>query len=438
MRHSRPLGTFAVLAICLTTDAGTATAQTATDSTALVASMWAAQSDARTIRLAWDHVPGPTSYTVSCKIGERRDKVMGTVGAPSVAAKAATTPPIRLFSTVVVYAAGTPHQCSLQWGRDAKTGLPARAAFNEVVPVVSSSVTRTAPSSVTARASGVGEITLTWNAVPGATAYVIGRSVEPDGYRIRCDLCSTSTTFVDRYAKAGVAHSYNVSAVTPAGPSARGTSNRIVALGTESAVAAQADPAVTQSLKAPSRVTAAVSGATTALVTWGNVRGAPAYQVLRSLNGGSLTLVARVQAGSTDPVEYSDYLGSASGTRALYAVKTLDSAGNATAATMSNEITLQAKGTVSTTTSPTQPTNLRAAFSGADVVTLTWRPPGNAIPCTVRRRIGGGTFLTLRALAIGVSQYVDTATGLAGMRPQYQLACGDPKSATIVAFPNPI
>ena len=182
-----------------------------------------------------------------------------------------------------------------------------------------------------------------------------------------------------------------------------------------------------------------MSGATTAIVTWGSVPGAPAYQVLRSLNGGSLTFVARVQAGTSDPVEYSDYLGGATGTRALYAVKSLDSAGNATTATMSNEITLEAKATSSTGTSPTQPTNLRAAFSGADAVTLTWRPPGNAIPCTVRRRIGGsGAYLTLRALTTGASQYVDTATGLAGMRPQYQLACGDPKSATIVAFPNPI
>ena len=439
MRHSRPLGMFALVAICLTADAPHATAQAASDSTALVASMWAAQTEARSIRLAWDHVPGATSYAVWCTIGGRRDKGMGTVGAPNTVAKDAAAPPIRLFSTVMVNEPDTPHRCSLQWSRDAKTGLPLRAAFNEVVPIVPGSATKIAPPSVTARATGVGEITLTWSAVPGATAYIVGRAVEPEGYRMRCDICSTSTTFVDRYAKAGAAHSYAVTAVTPAGLSVRGTSNRIVALGTASAVAAQSDAAVSPTLRAPSSVTAAVSGATTALVTWSNVRGAPAYQVLRSLNGGSLTLVARVQAGISDPVEYSDYLGGVSGTRALYAVKALDSAANATTATMSNEITLQAKAETPTGTSPTQPTSLRAAFSGADAVTLTWRPPGNAIPCAVRRRTGGsGSYLTLRAFATGASQYFDTAPGLAGMRPQYQLACGDPKSATIVSFPNPI
>ena len=314
MRHPRPLGMFAVVAICLTADARLAAAQTATDSTALAASMWAAQTAARSIRLAWDHTPGPTSYTVSCTVGARPDKVMGTVAAPSVAAKDAAAPPIRLFSTVLVNEPDTPHRCSLRWGRDPKSGLPMRAAFNEVVPLVATAATSNAPASVTARASGPGEITLTWNAVPGATAYTIGRSVEPDGYRMRCDLCSTSTTFVDRYARTGSAHSYTVSAVTAAGGTARGTSNKVVALGTASAVAAQAGAGVNPNLRAPASVRAAVSGATTALVTWGSVPGAPAYQVLRSLNGGSLTLVARVQAGTSDPVEYPDYLG---GARAL-------------------------------------------------------------------------------------------------------------------------
>ena len=439
MCHSRPFGMFALVAICLTADARLAIAQSASDPAVLAASMWAAQSDARSIRLAWHHVPGATSYTVWCQVGGKKDQAMGTVGAPVTAAKDAAVPPIRLFSTVIVHEPDTPHRCSLQWGRDAKTGLPAREAFNEVVPIVPSSLTKITPTSVTARASAAGEITLTWNAVPGATAYTIGRAVEPDGYRMRCDLCSTSTTFVDRYAKAGSVHSYTVSAVSPAGLSGRGVSNKLVALGTQSAVAAQADAAVTPTLKAPSGVTAVVSGATTALVTWGYQPGVSAYQVLRSLNGGSLTLVARVQPGTGSQVEYSDYVGTGTSTRALYAVKALDSAGNATAATMSNEILFEAKGTVSTVASPTQPTNLRAALSGADAITLTWRPPGNAIACTVRRRMGGtSTYLTLRALAIGAWQYVDTATGLAGMRPQYQLACGDPKSAAIVSFPNPV
>src|SRR5688572_7345446 len=172
MRHPRPLGTFAVVAICLTAVARLAAAQTATtDSSALAASMWAAQTAVRSIRVAWDHIPGPTSYTVSCKVGERPDKVMGTVGAPSVAAKDAAAPPLRLFSTVLVNEHGMPHRCSLQWGRDPKSGFPVRAAFNEVVPLVATAATRDAPASVTARASGPGEITLTWSAVPGATAY---------------------------------------------------------------------------------------------------------------------------------------------------------------------------------------------------------------------------------------------------------------------------
>ena len=141
--------------------------------------------------------------------------------------------------------------------------------------------------------------------------------------------------------------------------------------------------------------------------------GAPAYQVLRSLNGGSLTLVARVQAGTSDPVEYSDYLGGGSGTRALYAVKALDAAGNATTATMSNEITLEAKATSSTgdVTDATDEPARRVLGSGhghAHVASARKRDPVHGAPadrregaahhpacardrCVAVRRFGDGT-----------------------------------------------
>ena len=416
-----------------------ATAQAPRDSAALAEGMWAAQTEPRAIRLGWDHVPGPTSYVVSCVIGRRTSpRVISTVGAPRTVTKAAAAPPIRLFSTVIVRDPGEPHRCFLEWGRDVKTGSVNRVAFNEVVPVAPSGDTKDPPTSVTARATGVGEITVTWGAVPGATAYMVGRAVRPDGFRLHCNLCPTRTTYVDRYAKPGATHAYTVNALTASGPASRATSNTLVAPTTESAVAAQGDAAVDPDLKALSSVTAAVAGATTALVTWDRAPAAAAYEVLRSLNGGSLAPLGRVRAGSGSQVEYSDYLAGGAGTRARYAVKVVDSSGNMTAATMSNEITLDAKA-ATIGTSPTQPTSLRAAFAGADTVMLRWRPPGNAIPCTVRRRTNGGPYATLRALAAGTSQYVDTMTGIAGMRPQYELACGDPKSAmTTVAFPNPI
>ena len=440
MRRPRPLDTFAIVAVCVMAGPRLAAAQAASDSAQRAASMWAAQTGARTVQLGWDHLPGPTSYVVSCLIGRRTTpRVVSTVGAPRTVAKEATTPPIRLFTTVIVNEPGASHRCFIEWGRDVKTGSVNRVAFNEVVPIVPREETKSPPASVTARATGPGEITVTWAAVPGATAYMVGRAVRPDGFRTHCNLCPTRTTFVDRYAKPGAMHTYTVSALTAAGPASRGTSNAIVALGTQSAVVAQADAGVDPDLKPLSSVTAQATGATTALVSWQGLPGAAAYEVLRSLNGGSLTRLGRVQAGTARLVEYPDYLAGGTGTRALYAVKVIDSAGNATAATMSNEITIVAKGATAPGTSATQPTNLRAAFTGADAVTLTWRPPGNAIACTVRRRIGGsGSYTNLRVLATGAAQYVDTMTGLAGMRPQYQLACGDPKSATIVAFPNPI
>ena len=440
MRRRGGTGAAALVALCLAVGSGPLAAQAPADSAALAASAWAAQTGARTIQLAWDHVPGPTSYVVACVIGRRTSpRVMGTIGAPRTVAKDAASPPTRLFSTVPADEPGQPYRCFLEWGRDPKTGAVSRVAFNDVVPVVPSNATKSAPASVTARATAVGEITVTWSAVPGATAYTVGRAAGSDGFRMHCNLCPARTTFVDRYAKPGATHTYSVAAMTASGAGPRATSNTLVAPGTESAIAAQADAGVPADLKAPSSVTAVVTGSTSALVSWGSVPRAMAYEVLRSLNGGSLVTIGRVRAGTGARVEYADYLAGGVGTRASYAVKSVDSAGNATVATPSNEITIMAKAATPAGGSATQPTNLRAALTGADAVTLTWRPPGNAIPCTVRRRLAGsGSYANLRALATGTAQFVDTMSGLAGLRPQYQLACGDPKSATIIAFPNPI
>ena len=61
---------------------------------------------------------------------------------------------------------------------------------------------------------------------------------------MRCDLCSTQHDVRRPIREAGAAHSYTVSAVTGRGRQARGTSNKIVALGTASAVGREASAGV--------------------------------------------------------------------------------------------------------------------------------------------------------------------------------------------------
>jgi hypothetical protein len=54
-----------------------------------------------------------------------------------------------------------------------------KGLFNEVRTVATSAGAVAAPPSVAAEQAGPGEITVTWSAVPDATAYMIGRSVSP-------------------------------------------------------------------------------------------------------------------------------------------------------------------------------------------------------------------------------------------------------------------
>jgi hypothetical protein len=215
-------------------------------------------------------------------------------------------------------------------------------------------------------------------------------------------------------------------------------SNTVVAVGTANAAIVQGNPSAAPALRAPSSVTATVSGPTSVLVTWRPALGASAYQVLRATNGGTLTLVAHVASGSAAS-GVPDYLGGflKSGTgqvSAQYAVKAEDSTGAATAATMSNVVTIAAKSAAGSTSTSYN----RAVATSAGSVTLTWSPPVGSVPCTLQRMVGGGSYTTLKSLATGAWQYVDSTAGLAAMKPLYQMVCGGAKSSpTVLSFPPP-
>jgi len=412
-------------------------------STLLAESMWAAQTEARAIRLAWNHVAGGATYTISCELGTRPLRVMGPIS-PGIVTKDVSGLPRRMSYIVQINEPGAVHRCYLQLASDPKGALSARIPFNEVVPIVPGTTTKVAPGSVAAKASGAGEITVTWSEVAGATAYTLGRAVSPSGFRTLCDLCPTTTTFVDRTAQAGVKHTYTVTPMTPAGAFLRGTSNTVTAVATADEVVAGTDPTVNPQLRAPGNVKATVSGPASVMVTWGAVPEAAGYEVFRSANGGALQLMGRVPNGAVgSTIQFPDYLGGYLGAgsnqvTAVYAVKSTDSNGAATQPKTSNEVTIQSKAGVATGTSSTNASNTRATATSSSSVTLTWGPPAGGIACSLQRSLSGGAYAALPALATGASQYIDTAPGLMDQRPRYQILCADPKSQAPVAFPNPV
>ena len=177
--------------------------------------MWAAQTAPNQVTLSWEEIPGAVEYRIYA-------------GDPDTASNPAARRPISTLS-------GSGRGGIITGMNRVSSGLYLEAvgrdrrrirklAFNAVTPIRAAQAV-TAPTEATATATGDTAITLSWTAVPGATAYILGRAVSPGGFRMLCALCSTDPKYVDRDVTPGARHSYMVTAVFPSGVSQRALSN---------------------------------------------------------------------------------------------------------------------------------------------------------------------------------------------------------------------
>jgi hypothetical protein len=177
--------------------------------------LWAAQTTANQITLVWTGAAGATGYLLYRDAG-------GGASQPKVATLAGN---VRRYVYIVRSAAQEVQQFHLE--ATGAGGSSPKVPFNPVT-LVSGPVPPVAPASVTATASSATVITLSWTAVPGATAYLLGRAVGTGGFQRLCDFCSTATTFVDSTVTPGVRHVYSVAVMTPSGVSTRVMSNPLI------------------------------------------------------------------------------------------------------------------------------------------------------------------------------------------------------------------
>ena len=214
--------------------------------------MWAAQTGPNQVALAWEEIPGAVEYRIYA-------------GDPDAATNAAARRPISTLS-------GSGRGGIITGMNRVSSGLYLEAvgrdrrrirklAFNTVTPIRAGQVV-TAPAEATATATGDTAITLSWTAVPGATAYILGRAVGPGGFQMLCRLCSTDPKFVDRDVMPGAGHSYTVTAVFPSGVSQRTLSNTV----TPGAAVAVAGSAGTPGTGAPTGSTS--TGQTTPMTSY--------------------------------------------------------------------------------------------------------------------------------------------------------------------------
>lgn len=178
--------------------------------------LWAAQTAPDQVTLAWSEVPGAVEYRVH-------------LGDPDAAGSRAARQPFSVWGGsgrggVVPLREITAGLFLVAVGSDGRRLV--KAPFNRVTPVRGVRPVA-APGSATATVTGAEEVTLSWDPVPGATAYMILRAVEPGGYQMLCPLCSSEPTYVDRDVTPGAAHSYAVSAFYSGGITERAQSNTV-------------------------------------------------------------------------------------------------------------------------------------------------------------------------------------------------------------------
>jgi autotransporter-associated beta strand protein len=213
--------------------------------------------------------------------------------------------------------------------------------------------------------SSNGDITLQWDAVPGASSYAVKRSNSPGGPYTTLFSHVTGTRFLDSLATAGSTWHYVVSSSNAAGESANSAE------------------LVIPTLKAPANLTSTPGDANVTL-GWTAVPGATGYTVKRATNtGGPYT----VQGTSAIP----SYSNSAPNGTTYYYIVTASAAGFESPP--SNESSSTPIASLAT------PTGLIALPANGSA-TLTWNPVANAQTYTLKRSTSPG------------GPYTNVATGL--------------------------
>ena len=407
--------------------------------------LWAAQINQATLRLAWNAVPGAGAYRISCGVGGKQERVLGTMASSQLTTYASGVPrrvsyamPIRPTDL------NLQHLCSLEWGTITGRFYNSKTAFNPVTPVLATTSTKTigpAPAFATATSASEDEITLTWAPVPGATAYTINREVSPSGFTPFCDLCSTtSTTIVDRFTEKSRKHRYFVTPITAAGAGARATSNYVVpGIPPDTTPVTPGTP-----ITPPASVTATVTGATSAKASWIAVRGPVAYELSRYIGALKTPRISRVPNDMTGvlievPEKFvldPKALGALLTVR--YSVRSVDAAGHFTEAVTSNTITVSAKEAAAASLAMRNVTNPHATATSASSVMLTWTPPAGSYVCDLQRSLSGGVFGLIGRVPIGAYRYMDQMPDLMAKAPSYRIRCSSGKlPLPAIAFPNP-
>ncbi len=310
----------------------------ATTSLAAPAGVVATAVSSSEIDLTWSAVTGATGYVV-----ERGT----TSGGPYTAV-------------------GSPASTSF-----ANTGLSSGATYFYVVKATAGAVSSAlssevsaltlpaAPSGVSATAVSSSEIDLTWNAVSGASGYVVLRATSSGGPFVSVG-SPTSASFASAGLSPATAYYFAVQATDASGNSA-----------------SSATVSTTTLLAAPTGVVATPASASEVDLSWNAVSGATGYVVLRgSTSGGPYTTV-----GTPTTTAFAN-TGLSAATTYFYVVKATG-----------GSVTSAASSEASALTMPAAPSGVVATAVSSSEIDLVWTPvPGATSYVVLRATSSGGPY----------------------------------------------
>lgn len=405
--------------------------------TAAVTGLWAAQTAPAEITVGWtraaaaDGAGGKTGGKSGGVVGyrvfrERRGERLANVAALggsgtafTVADRVRAGEGPRRYLVVAVLATGA---------------VSDTARSNDVAPVSTTSGGRPegGPASVVATVSGAHEVTLQWSAVPGATAYAIGRAVGTGGLQPLCRLCSTATTYVDRAITTGVVHRYAVSAHTVDGPSPRTQSNTVVPGGAKAVVEAVGDSTKGGELT-PTGLWAAQISASEIRLVWEGAPGAAGYRLYDYQRDGRAHQFGAVGASGRTAVARVVAVG----VPHRFSIHAVAPAGKALAPDTARFNVVVPEARVATADPPAAPASVSAAQTGPGEITVRWSAVPGATGYFVGRAVGTSGFQLLCALCAGGTSYVDRSAA-PGQRHVYEVGAHSVQGAGRPAWSTPV
>ena len=322
-------------------------------------------SDGGKPKLTWSAVSGAASYRVYRSESRGTGySLLGTTTSTSYVNTGAAAGKTYYYRVKAVNSAGTSAYSNIVSGR-AKAAIPA------------------APRVTIGNSSASGKPQLTWAAVDGAAKYEIYRSTQQStGYSLLGT--TTSTSYVNTGAAAGITYYYKVRAVNSAGTSAY---SNIVSGRAKAAIPA-----------APRVTIGNSSDSGKPKLTWAAVDGAAKYEIYRSTQQSTgFTLL-----GTTTSTSYVN-TGAAVGKTYYYKVRALNVDGAAGA--YSSTVSGAAKAVA-----PAAPT-VTMTYSDGGKPKLTWSAVSGAASYRVYRSESRGTGYSLLGTTTSTS-YVNTGAAV--------------------------